>query len=177
MTRRSSALVVLAVLLIAGLLLAILLQGPGAAPPVAAPPPGPHPGAGFAPVVARALPSVVQIRSPRGLGSGVVLDGAGHVVTNAHVVAGAHSFRVTLADGSQDSATLRGAFAQGDLAVVELHAARPRAATFADSTRVRVGDYALAIGNPLGLRSSVTQASSARRAARSPRAVASRCPP
>jgi putative serine protease PepD len=157
MTRRSSALVVLAVLLIAGLLLAILLQGPGAAPPVAAPPPGPHPGAGFAPVVARALPSVVQIRSPRGLGSGVVLDGAGHVVTNAHVVAGAHSFRVTLADGSQDSATLRGAFAQGDLAVVELHAARPRAATFADSTGVRVGDYALAIGNPLGLRSSVTQ--------------------
>jgi len=157
MTRRSSLLVVLAVLLVAGALFTMLLQGPAAAPPIAAPPPGPSPGAGFAPVVARALPSVVQIRSPRGLGSGVVLDAVGHVVTNAHVVAGAHSFRVTLADGSQDSATLRGVFARGDLAVVQLQKARPRPATFADSSSVRVGDYALAIGNPLGLRSSVTQ--------------------
>jgi putative serine protease PepD len=157
MTRRPSLLVVLAVMLAAGALLTMLLRGPAAAPPIAAPPPGPSPGAGFAPVVARALPSVVQIRSPRGLGSGVVLDAVGNVVTNAHVVAGAHSFRVTLADGSQDSATLRGVFAQGDLAVVQLHAARPHAATFADSSSVRVGDYALAIGNPLGLRSSVTQ--------------------
>jgi S1-C subfamily serine protease len=87
MTRRSSALVVLAVLLVAGVLLTILLQGPAATPPIAAPPPGPHPGAGFVPVVARALPSVVQIRSPRGLGSGVVLDGAGHVVTNPDAMA------------------------------------------------------------------------------------------
>jgi putative serine protease PepD len=161
MTRRSSLrpspLVALAVLLVAGALLTLLFHGQAAGPPIAAPPPGLSLGAGFAPVVARALPSVVQIRSSRGLGSGVVLDAAGHVVTNAHVVAGARSFRVTLADGSQDSATLRGAFVQGDLAVVQLHAARPRAATFADSSSVRVGDYALAIGNPLGLRSSVTQ--------------------
>jgi len=156
MPRRSIP-VVLVALVVAGALLTILPRGPAAAPPSAAPPPGSPPGPGFAPVVARALPSVVQIRSPRGLGSGVVLDRAGHVVTNAHVVSGAHSFRVTLADGSQDSATLRGAFAQGDLAVVQLHTARPRAATFADSSSVRVGDYALAIGNPLGLRSSVTQ--------------------
>ena len=120
MTCRPSLLVVLAVLLVAGALLTMLLQGPAVAPPIAAPPPGPSPGAGFAPVVASALPSVVQIRSSRGLGSGVVLDAAGNVVTNAHVVAGAHSFRVTLADGSQDSATLRGVFAQGDLAVVRL---------------------------------------------------------
>ncbi len=157
MTRRSSPLIVLAGVLAAGALLALLLHGHGAGPSIAAPPPGRPAGAGFAPVVARALPSVVQLRSPRGLGSGVVLDASGHVVTNAHVVAGARSFRVTLADGSQDSATLRGAFPQGDLAVVQLHAARPRPATFADSSRVRVGDYALAIGNPLGLRSSVTQ--------------------
>jgi|tagenome__1003787_1003787.scaffolds.fasta_scaffold20987056_5 putative serine protease PepD len=155
---RRSALVALAVLLVAGALLTILLHDSHpAAPAIAAPPPGAPARAGFAPVVARALPSVVQIRSPRGLGSGVVLDAAGHVVTNAHVVAGARSFRVTLADGSQDSATLRGAFAQGDLAVVQLQSARPRPAVFADSSRVRVGDYALAIGNPLGLRSSVTQ--------------------
>ena len=161
MTRRSSVrrsvLVALAALLAAGALITILVHGQTAGPPIAAPPPGPPSGAGFASVVARALPSVVQIRSPRGLGSGVVLDAAGHVVTNAHVVAGTRSFQVTLADGSQDSATLTGAFPQGDLAVVQLHGARPRPATFADSSRVRVGDYALAIGNPLGLRSSVTQ--------------------
>jgi S1-C subfamily serine protease len=140
-----------------------------------APPPGPPAGAGFAPVVARALPSVVQIRSPRGLGSGVVLDAAGYVVTSAHVVAGARSFRVTLADGSQDSATLHCAFPQGDLAVVQLHGARPRPATFADSSRVRVGDYALAIGNPLGLRSSVTQGVVSSTSRMVPRAAASAC--
>jgi putative serine protease PepD len=112
---------------------------------------------GFADVVAKALPSVVQIRSPRGLGSGIVFDTVGHVVTNAHVVAGARRFTVTLADGTERRATLRGTFPAGDLAVVELQGARPRPAVFADSARVRVGEYALAIGNPLGLRSSVTQ--------------------
>jgi putative serine protease PepD len=112
---------------------------------------------GFEDVVAKALPSVVLIRSERGLGSGVVFDTAGHVVTNAHVVAGFRRFRVTLADGSEHAATLRGSFREGDLAVVQLDGARPRPAVFADSSRVRVGEYALAIGNPLGLRSSVTQ--------------------
>jgi putative serine protease PepD len=124
----------------------------------AAVPPSPAPGAtGFADVVAKALPSVVQIRSDSGLGSGIVFDAAGHIVTNAHVVAGFRQFRVTLADGSEHAATLRGAYRQGDLAVVSLDGARPRPAVFADSSRIRVGDYTLAIGNPLGLRSSVTQ--------------------
>ena len=80
---------------------------------------------GFEDVVAKALPSVVLIRSERGLGSGVVFDSAGHVVTNAHVVAGFRRFRVTLADGSEHAATLRGSFREGDLAVVQL-AARGR---------------------------------------------------
>jgi putative serine protease PepD len=113
--------------------------------------------AGFADVVAKALPSVVQIRSARGLGSGIVFDSAGHVVTNAHVVAGSRRFSVTLADGSERAATLRGTFPAGDLAVVTLEGAPPQPAVFADSAQVRVGEYALAIGNPLGLRSSVTQ--------------------
>jgi S1-C subfamily serine protease len=113
--------------------------------------------AGFEDVVARALPSVVQIRSQSGLGSGVVFDVDGHVVTNAHVVAGFSRFKVTLADGSMHDASLKGAYPQGDLAVVQLDGARPRPAVFADSSKVRVGEYALAIGNPLGLRSSVTQ--------------------
>jgi S1-C subfamily serine protease len=117
---------------------------------------GPEP-TGFENVVARALPSVVQIRSQSGLGSGVVFDTEGHVVTNAHVVAGFKRFAVTLSDGTVHNASLKGSFPQGDLAVVELEGARPKPAVFADSSQVRVGEYALAIGNPLGLRSSVTQ--------------------
>jgi putative serine protease PepD len=113
--------------------------------------------AGFEDVIAKALPSVVQVRSQDGLGSGIVFDVDGHVVTNAHVVAGFSRFKVTLSDGSVHNATLKGSYTQGDLAVVQLDGARPKPAVFADSSRVRVGEYALAIGNPLGLRSSVTQ--------------------
>jgi putative serine protease PepD len=112
---------------------------------------------GFARMVAGAAPSVVQIRSARGLGSGIVFDRAGHIVTNAHVVAGSTSFRVTAADGSAHGARLRGVFPEGDLAVIEVSAAHLPVARFADSSKVRAGEYALAIGNPLGLRSSVTQ--------------------
>lgn len=121
----------------------------------------PRPGdpvpAGFQDTVARALPSVVQIERPGALGSGVVLDDAGHVVTNAHVVAGARRFRVTASDGKRYDATLRGVFPEGDLAVIAVEGARLQPAEFADSSRVEVGELALAIGNPLGLRSSVTQ--------------------
>jgi S1-C subfamily serine protease len=146
-------------ILVAAVVAAIqLLGGAGAEESGAASPPPAAPGpTGFEAVVDKALPSVVQITTERGLGSGVVFDGAGHIVTNAHVVAGARHFRVTLADGSQHAATLRGVFTAGDLAVVTLEGPRPKPAAFADSSRVRVGQYALAIGNPLGLRSSVTQ--------------------
>jgi S1-C subfamily serine protease len=98
----------------------------------------------------------VQIRSSRGLGSGVVYDDVGDVVTNAHVVAGSTRFNVTEANGSMHAATLRGVFPEGDLAVIHVTGASPPPARFADSSQVRAGDYALAIGNPLGLRSSVT---------------------
>jgi putative serine protease PepD len=112
---------------------------------------------GFEQVVARATPSVVQIRSSRGLGSGIVYDDAGHVVTNAHVVAGSKKFVVTTPDGSTHPATLRGTFPEGDLAVIAVSGVQLTPAHFADSSKVRTGEYALAIGNPLGLRSSVTQ--------------------
>jgi putative serine protease PepD len=111
---------------------------------------------GFAGVVQRASPSVVQIQSSRGLGSGIVYDTAGHVVTNAHVVAGSKKFQVTDSTGATHSATLRGTFTEGDLAVVDVSGAKLPPAHFADSSQVQTGDYALAIGNPLGLRSSVT---------------------
>jgi putative serine protease PepD len=112
---------------------------------------------GFQNTVAKAMPSVVQIESGSSLGSGIVLDEEGHVVTNAHVVAGARRFHVTAADGARYGATLRGSFPQGDLAVVDVEGADLKPATFADSSSVAVGELALAIGNPLGLRSSVTQ--------------------
>jgi putative serine protease PepD len=115
------------------------------------------PATGFEAVVARAAPSVVQIRSSRGLGSGIVFDAAGHVVTNAHVVSGSTRFVVTAPDGSNHPATLRGAFPEGDLAVIAVTGLNLPPARFADSSKVQTGEYALAIGNPLGLRSSVTQ--------------------
>jgi putative serine protease PepD len=118
---------------------------------------GPGTGQGFENTVAKALPSVVQIKTDRGLGSGIVFDTSGHIVTNDHVVKGATQFQVTAADGKNYPATLRGTYPQGDLAVVQVQGAQLPPATFADSSRVRVGQIALAIGNPLGLRSSVTQ--------------------
>ena len=111
----------------------------------------------FVPVVQHVSAAVVQIQSRSGLGSGVVLDRRGDVVTNAHVVAGARQFVVTLASGARHPAALVGADPTHDLAVVHIAGATPAPATFADSSSLQVGDLVLAIGNPLGLRSSVTQ--------------------
>jgi putative serine protease PepD len=108
-------------------------------------------------VLQEVSPSVVQIRTPRGLGSGVVLDDAGHIVTNAHVVAGASRLTVTLASGKTVDATLVGRWAPGDLAVVHADAGDLRPIAVGDSSALKVGDIVLAMGNPLGLRSSVTQ--------------------
>jgi putative serine protease PepD len=111
----------------------------------------------FVKVVKQVGPSVVLIQTSRGLGSGVVFDANGDVVTNAHVVEGASSFQVTLADGKQYPARLVGSFAADDLAVLDIDAGGLRPASFADSSRLQVGDVTLAIGNPLGLQSSVTE--------------------
>ena len=100
---------------------------------------------------------MVLIRTSQGLGSGIVFDAKGDVVTNAHVVAGADSFQVTLADGKQYRARLVGSFAADDVAVLHIDAGGLHPASFADSSRLQVGDVALAIGNPLGLQSSVTE--------------------
>jgi S1-C subfamily serine protease len=102
-------------------------------------------------------PQVVQIQGQRGLGSGVVFDSRGDVVTNAHVVQGERQFVVTLSGGDQHPATLVGSDPAHDLAVVRLSGATPAPATFTSSASPQVGDLVLAIGNPLGLRSSVTQ--------------------
>ena len=110
----------------------------------------------FVNVVQRVSPEVVQISTPNGLGSGVVFDNRGDVVTNAHVVAGGGAYTVTDSRGHRYHATLVGAFAPDDLAVVRASGTSLPAATFANSQNLKVGEMVLAIGNPLGLRSSVT---------------------
>jgi len=106
-------------------------------------------------VVKRVLPSVVQVETDSGLGSGIVFDGNGDIVTNNHVVGGARSFKVTSSDGHQYNGTLKGAYAPDDLAVIHVGATL-QPATFGNSSQLEVGDIVMAIGNPLGLQSSVT---------------------
>ncbi|MFF1837934.1 S1C family serine protease [Streptomyces sp. NPDC058231] len=111
-------------------------------------------------VIKNVLPSVVQIDASGGLGSGVVYDDKGHIVTNAHVVGEEKTFKVTVATGEKVlSASLVAAYPAQDLAVIKLDEVPDglRAAKFGDSEDVEVGQIVLAMGSPLGLSSSVTQ--------------------
>lgn len=106
------------------------------------------------------LPSVVQITTQQDLGSGVVYDDKGDIVTNAHVIGDATGFQVSLATGgSLLDAKLVASFPANDLAVIRLTSPPKglKPAEFADSEKVAVGQIVLAMGNPLGLSSSVTQ--------------------
>jgi putative serine protease PepD len=111
----------------------------------------------FVAVIKQTQPQVVQIQTDSGLGSGVIFDTNGNIVTNAHVVSGAGQLVVTLADGRRFDARLVGDYVPDDLAVVDIgagHGISP--ARFADSSKLAVGEIVLAEGNPLGLQSSVT---------------------
>jgi putative serine protease PepD len=111
-------------------------------------------------VAARVLPSVVSIdvtfNGGRGSGSGVVIRSDGYVLTNNHVVGDANTIRVTFNDGSSATATVVGADAASDLAVVRVAKTGLTAATLGRSAAVRVGDQVLAVGSPLGLSGTVT---------------------
>jgi putative serine protease PepD len=113
----------------------------------------------FVSVIKRTLPSVVEIQTSSGLGSGVVFDSAGDVVTNAHVVGTANRFRVLLSDSaSPRRATLVGRYRPDDLAVIKLSdTGNLRPAVFGNSAQLAMGDIVLAIGAPLGLASSATE--------------------
>ncbi|MFJ8145403.1 S1C family serine protease [Streptomyces sp. NPDC096048] len=111
-------------------------------------------------VIKDVLPSVVQIQAGDSLGSGVVYDDEGHIVTNAHVVGDTRSFRVTTARTEDPlAAELVSSYPEQDLAVIKLDKVPDgmRAARFGDSSKVEVGQIVLAMGSPLGLSSSVTQ--------------------
>ncbi|MFZ0014756.1 MAG: trypsin-like peptidase domain-containing protein [Acidimicrobiia bacterium] len=101
------------------------------------------------------LPSVVYIQTDSGLGSGVVYDSDGLIITAAHVVEGSDTVRVRFADGEQTSGTVVGSSPQVDIAVIRVDRTGLTAATFAD-TKPRVGQMAIAVGSPWGLESTVT---------------------
>jgi len=111
----------------------------------------------FERVVQAVQPSVVQIETAEGLGSGIIADAQGHIVTNAHVIGNAKTFTVTLYNGRRLRGTLTGSFAPEDIGVIDIDAPSLRPASWGRSSLVKVGSIVMAIGNPLGLRASVTQ--------------------
>jgi len=104
-----------------------------------------------------------RFRNPRdealvqnSLGSGVVVTEEGHIITNNHVVDQVDEIEVQLSDGRMQKARLVGADAQMDLAVLKVDNAGVKPLVLADSDKVQVGDFVLAIGNPFGLAETVT---------------------
>jgi putative serine protease PepD len=112
-------------------------------------------------VYRRAIASVVLIRSGGGEGSGFVIDGKGRIVTNAHVVGGSKRVRVQFGENTPTiPGRVVGRDRSSDLALVRVLPRRVRGGlrplALADSARVRVGDIAVAIGNPFGLERTLT---------------------
>ena len=138
----------------------------------------------YAPAVRRAAPAVVNISTARvvteplqlspftpwmgdlqpfyhhrvehALGSGVIIDGSGHIVTNNHVIANADSIQVQLADGRTARATVVGRDADTDLALLSVALPHMPVMPMGNSNDLQVGDVVLAIGDPLGLSQTVT---------------------
>jgi serine protease Do len=95
-------------------------------------------------------------RLRQGLGSGVIIDANGYIVTNYHVIDGAEEIKVDFSDNRSLDARLVGADAPSDLAVLKVEASNLPVLTLGDSDRMRVGDVVLALGNPLGVGQTVT---------------------
>ncbi|MEW9625803.1 Do family serine endopeptidase [Rhodanobacter geophilus] len=103
------------------------------------------------------LPAVPRERVEQSLGSGVVVDAAkGYILTNNHVVGGADDITVTLQGGRTYKAKLVGTDPDTDVAVIQIHAPGLQALPLADSSRLRVGDFVVAVGEPFGLSETVT---------------------
>lgn len=157
---------------------------PAEAPGAVAPPAVAAPVTSYADALARVAPAVVNIstrrvvlerqlperlapffpdwpefrrREDRSLGSGVILDSAGHIATNHHVVNGAQEIVVQLTDGRTAPAKLVGSDPDTDLAILKVSLSKLPVMPLGRSDRLRVGDVVLAIGNSLGLGQTVTQ--------------------
>jgi serine protease Do len=126
----------------------------------------------FVGLVRKLDPSVVAIRTTElvaaspfddvpeevqgSLGSGVIVDASGLIVTNHHVVAGGADIEVVMADGTELAGTVIGADPEIDIALVKVGASGLTAAPLGDSDKVEVGEWVVAIGNPFGLSDTVT---------------------
>ena len=99
-----------------------------------------------------------QVQTPKktATGSGVIISTDGYIVTNNHVVDGADELTVTLNDNSEYSARIIGADKTTDLALIKIDGKNLPAITIANSDDIRVGEWVLAVGNPLGLNNTVT---------------------
>lgn len=135
-------------------------------------------GAGaIADVVVKARPGVVQVTNeqaaslgpgglgspqgasqlvPQGVGSGVIYDNQGHILTNNHVVAGAQQLQVSLPDGRSFSAKLIGRDPRSDLAVIQIQGSNLPVVPLGDSSKLVVGQWVVAIGNALALQGGPT---------------------
>lgn len=103
------------------------------------------------------IPNMPRERPTQSLGSGVVVDAQrGYVLTNNHVIANADEITVTLRDGRSLKAKLIGTDPETDVAVIQIPAKDLTALSLADSSRLQVGDFVVAIGNPFGLGQTVT---------------------
>ena len=107
-------------------------------------------------VAAALSPSVVQIETRSGLGSGVIFRADGYILTAAHVVARSREVTVRLADGTRLEGTVVGSDENSDVAVVRVEGTGLPVAPLASSAEVRVGQMAIAIGSPWGLDQTVT---------------------
>jgi serine protease Do len=95
-------------------------------------------------------------RKQMGEGSGVIVDPKGYILTNNHVVAGAEKITIHLFDGRELKGTVRGTDSRTDLAVVHVEATQLPVATLGDSDKIKVGEWAIAVGSPFGLEETVT---------------------
>jgi Do/DeqQ family serine protease len=92
----------------------------------------------------------------QGTGSGFIIDTNGHILTNAHVVAGATKVTVTLKDGRTIAGKVKGIDRVTDVAVIEINQKNLPSISIGNSDRIKPGEWAIAIGNPLGLDNTVT---------------------
>ena len=94
--------------------------------------------------------SFAQQYVQQGAGSGVIISQDGYILTNNHVINGANSVKVRLRDSTEYDATIIGSDSDNDIALLKVNATGLSPATFGDSNSLAVGDYVVAIGNPLG---------------------------
>ncbi|CAC5341920.1 putative serine protease HhoA [Planktothrix rubescens CCAP 1459/22] len=102
------------------------------------------------------MPQTPQEYQQRGQGSGFIIDSSGIILTNSHVIKGVDKVTVTLKDGRQFQGEVRGSDDPSDLAVIKINGNNLPVAPLGNSSEVQVGDWAIAVGNPLGLDNTVT---------------------